>query len=332
MTLKRLPSRRQAPGNILVLGGTGFVGRALCERLVRHAGGGSGSITVPTRQLQRGRGIQFLPTVEVVQADVHDDAQLARLVAGRDAVVNLVARLHGSQDQFQQAHVVLPNRLAQACRQAGVKRLVHVSALGADATAPSVYQRSKAAGEAVLQQSGLDVTLLRPSVIFGQDDRFMNLFARLQAIFPVMPLAHGGARFQPVWVGDVAEAIVQSLQRDDSIGNTFECAGPTVYTLADLVRKAGRWSGHPRPILPLPDALGQLQALVMECLPGTPLLSRDNLASMRRDNVATGQQAGGLADLGISPPTALEAVMPEVLGSHAGPARLDAWRHKAGRS
>lgn len=312
--------------NILVLGGTGFVGRALCEELVRHNGG---VITVPTRQMPRGRHIQMLPGVEVVQADVHDDAELARLVAGRDAVVNLVARLHGSPEQFQKAHVQLPNRLAQACRNASTRRLVHVSALGADASGPSAYQRSKAAAEAVLQQSGLDLTLLRPSVIFGAEDQFINLFARLQAIFPVLPLARGGTRFQPVWVGDVARAIVRALQRDGTVGHTFQCAGPSVYTLSELVRLAGRWSGHPRPILPLPDVLGQLQALAMECLPGEPLLSRDNLASLRVDNLPDGSLPG-LTDLGIEP-TPLEAVMPDVLGGHSGPARLDVWRHKAGR-
>ena len=316
---------------LLILGGTGFLGRALCERLVRAAGGGHGGITVPTRQLQRGRAIQFLPTVLVEQADVHDDAQLARLVAGHDAVINLVGRLHGRQADFQRTHVQLPERLARACHEGGVRRLVHLSALGADSAAPSMYQRSKAAGEAALQQAGLDLTVLRPSVMFGEDDHFMNLFASLQSVFPVMPLARGHARLQPVWVGDVAEAIVRSLERDESIGQTYECAGPTAYTLAELVRLAGRWSGHPRPVLPLPEVLGQLQALSMEILPGDPILSRDNLAALRVDNLPSGRQPG-LANLGIGQPVALEAVMPEVLGHHAGPARLDAWRHKAGRS
>jgi uncharacterized protein YbjT (DUF2867 family) len=313
---------------ILILGGTGFVGSALCEHLVRH--NANTTLTVPTRQRQRGAHIQLLPTVQIVQANVHDDAALARCVAGQDAVVNLVARLHGTPEQFKNAHETLPRRLAQACQQAGVKRLVHVSALGAGAQAPSNYQRSKAAGEAVLHHSGLDLTLLRPSVIFGAADQFINLFAKLQALFPIMPLAGSGTRFQPVWVGDVASAIVHSLHNTSTIGCTFECAGPSVYTLGQLVKMAGQWSGHPRLIFPLPTALGNLQALALECLPGKPLMSRDNLASMQVDNVHV-EGMPGLLELGITP-TAIETVMPEMLNRNAGAARLDAWRSKAGRT
>ncbi|MEO8155118.1 MAG: NAD(P)H-binding protein, partial [Rhizobacter sp.] len=167
--------------SILVLGGTGFVGRTVCEMLVERARGGDGRITVPSRQPQRAKAIQLLPTVEVVSADVHDEAQLARLVAGRDAVINLVAILHGSEAAFQRVHVELPRKLARVCAATGVKRVVHVSALGATENAPSRYLRSKAQGEAALRGASLDLTLLRPSVIFGADDRFINLFAKLQA-------------------------------------------------------------------------------------------------------------------------------------------------------
>ena len=316
--------------NLLLLGGTGFVGRSLCEKRVERARGGEGRITVPSRQPQRAKAIQLLPTVEVVNADVHDEKQLARLVAGRDAVVNLVAILHGSEAAFQHVHVELPRKLARACQAAGVRRVVHVSALGAAANAPSRYLRSKAEGEAVLRAAGLDLTVLRPSVIFGTEDRFLNLFARLQAFFPLMPLAGAGARFQPVWVNDVAQAIVNSLDRRDSIGQTYECVGPRVYTLAELVRLAGRWSGHERPVIPLPAALGQLQAMLMEWLPGEPLMSRDNLASMQVANVASGTHPG-LDALGIQP-TAQEGVLPEWLARGGGPARLDAWRRGAGRA
>jgi uncharacterized protein YbjT (DUF2867 family) len=321
--------------NILVLGGSGFVGSNLCGRWIKHSGGAGGRLAVPTRRPQRARHIQLLPSVEVVPADLHDDAQLARLVQGRDAVVNLVAILHGSASDFQHVHVDLPRRLASACRSAGVRRLVHVSALGAAAEAPSHYLRSKAAGEAVLTTAaelgqGLDLTLLRPSVIFGEHDHFLNLFARLQRVLPVMPLAGHQARFQPVWVEDVAEAIVRCLEDPTTIGDTIECAGPKVYTLGELVRLAGQWSGHPRPILPLPMALGTLQALTMELLPGEPLISRDNLASMRVPNVASGH-GPGLSRLGITP-ASLESVMPPLLGRHNGPARLDPWRARPGQT
>ena len=329
-----LPSQVDPVANVLVLGGSGFVGRSLCEQLVTRNGGADGRITVPSRRPQRAAHLRSLPTLELVDANLHDDAQLAQLVAGRDAVVNLVAVLHGSEAEFQMAHVTLPRRLAAACKAAGVRRVVHVSALGvSDAAAhaaPSRYLRSKTQGERVLREAGLDLTLLRPSVIFGEHDRFINLFARLQAVFPLMPLAGADARFQPVWVDDVARAIVACLERPETMGQTYECVGPTQYSLADLVRLAGRWSGHVRPVLPLPAFAGRLQALVMECLPGEPLMSRDNLDSMRVANVAT-PGAPGLAALGIEA-TAIESVMPAVLGRRAGVARLDPLRRGAGRA
>jgi uncharacterized protein YbjT (DUF2867 family) len=314
--------------NVLVLGGTGFVGRAVCERLVAHQAG-TGTVRVPTRRQMHANRVRALPTVEVVQANVHDDAQLARLMAGVDAVVNLVAILHGSADDFGRVHVQLPQRLAQACKAAGVKRLVHVSALGVGPQAPSNYLRSKTAGEAALRDAGLALTLLRPSVIFGTEDRFLNVFAQLQALAPVIPLAGSDARFQPVWVEDVASAVVHCLAHDDTIGGVFECTGPAVYTLSELVRLAGRWSGHERPQIPLPAFAGRLQATLMELLPGEPLMSRENVDSMKTPNVASGQ-VPGLEALGITA-TPLEAVAPGYLGGAFGRARLERWRAGAGR-
>jgi NADH dehydrogenase len=311
----------------LVLGGTGFVGRAVCEKLFE--GSPQGVIVVPTRRPRHADAVRPLPTVLPLVADVHDDAVLARLLDGCDAVVNLVAILHGSRAEFERVHLALPQRLARACRAAGVRRLVHVSALGVGPGAPSNYLRSKTEGETVLQAAGLALTLLRPSVIFGAQDRFLNLFARLQALAPLMPLAGGDARFQPVWVDDVAQAIVNALAQPASIGQTYECAGPGVYTLSELVHLAGRWSGHERPQFPLPMALGRLQALAMELAPGQPLMSRDNLDSMRVPNVASGRLPG-LEALGITP-TALEAVAPAYLGPQFARARLGRWRALAGR-
>jgi uncharacterized protein YbjT (DUF2867 family) len=307
---------------VLLLGGTGFVGQAVCERLVERSS--AMRLTVATRRLAHAKPVQFLPTVDPVECDVHDDAQLGRLVAGHDAVVNLIAILHGSAAEFDKVHVRLPTRLATACRTAGVRRLVHVSALGVAADAPSNYLRSKAAGEAALQAAGLDLSILRPSVIFGAGDRFLNLFAALQAVAPVMPLAGTDARFQPVWVQDVAEALLRCLERPDSIGQTYECAGPQVFTLAELVRLAGRLCGHERPVLPLPASAGRLQAAVMEMLPGTPLMSRDNVLSMQVPNVATGALPG-LQALGIEP-ASLQAVAPSYLAPGQGVARFNRWR------
>jgi NADH dehydrogenase len=314
---------------ILVLGGTGFVGRAVCARLVNRSGGANGRIVVPTRRAPHGNRVRSLPTVDPVAANVHDESQLARLVAGCDAVINLVAILHGSAADFEHVHVALPRRLAQACRTAGVRRLVHVSALGVGPGAPSNYLRSKTEGEAALAAAGLDLTVLRPSVIFGEEDRFLNVFAQLQGVAPVIPLAGSGARFQPVWVDDVAEAVVRCLDRTDTCGQTYECVGPTIYRLSELVAFAGRWSGQARTQFPLPDFLGRLQAMAMELLPGEPLMSRDNLDSMRVPNVASGT-VPGLAALGITA-AAMEAIAPSYLGSQHARARLDHWRTLAGR-
>ncbi|HEY1129825.1 MAG TPA: complex I NDUFA9 subunit family protein [Roseateles sp.] len=311
--------------SVLVLGGSGFVGRALCEQLLRRLGADV-RITVPTRRLPHAQAVQSLPGVTVLQADVFQD--LPRLLPGHDAVVNLVAILQGSAAAFEHVHVELPRRLAQAMNAAGVRRLVHVSALGVAEHAPSRYLRSKAAGEAVLQVAAqthaLELTLLRPSLVFGDGDRSVNLFARLQRHFPVMPLGGAGARLQPVWVQDLAGALVEALRRREAVGQTYEIAGPRELTLQDLVRLAGRVAGHERPVLRLPRALATLQALAMECLPGEPLLSRDNLASLSVPNVPGGQLPG-LAELGIQA-SSLEAVLPTYLSPDSGVARLDAWR------
>lgn len=309
---------------LLILGGSGFVGRSLCAQLVAREGAADGEIVVPTQHLGRARALNTLPGVTLVAADVHDDAQLRALLPGCDAVVNLVGILHGSEREFEHVHVELPRRLAAACQAAGVRRVVHVSALGAAADAPSRYLRSKAAGEAALQTAGLDLTLLRPSVMFGEADHFLNLFARLQAGFPLMPLASAHAKFQPVWVEDVAAALMACLDSPQTVGLTIECTGPRVYELHELVKMAGHWSGHPRPVFSLPDGLARVQAALLGLLPGEPLVSADNLDSMKVPNVATGRLPG-LQSLGITP-TALEAVAPAYLGTAPNQAHLNHWR------
>lgn len=314
---------------VLVLGGTGFVGRHVCEHLARLGW----RITVPTRRAANAASVQSLPGLTVIEASVHQAADLDRLMPGHDAVVNLVAVLHGDEDRFEKVHVQLPGKIANAMKKAGVQRLVHVSALGADPQAPSMYQRSKAQGETLLQGAGLQLTVLRPSVIFGAEDKFLNLFADLQAVLPFMPLAGSDTRFAPVWVADVAHAVVTCLQKPDTIGQTFELCGPDVMSLGTLVKRAGQWAGvnhgRGRPVIPLPHWVGWLQAWAMEMAPGEPLMSRDNLASMQVDNVASGQLPG-LAALGISAASAA-GVAPGYLG-HRGPrSKLDRWRAGAGR-
>ncbi len=283
---------------VLILGGSGFVGRHLCEHLARLGM----FATVPTRRASHATAVQSLPTVTVVETNIHNEASLRQLLPGHDAVVNLVAILHGNARSFQHVHVDLPRTLARAMQATGVQRLLHVSALGAGTHARSHYQRSKTEGETVLREAGLALTVLRPSVIFGAEDQFLNLFARLQTRLPVVPLAGASTRFQPVWVSDVAEAIVRCLQQPGTVDQTYECAGPEVFTLGELVQLAGRLSGHARPVIGLPLAAGYFQALLMQCLPGPPLMSTDNVHSMETDNVASGT-CPGLAELGIRPAT-----------------------------
>jgi NADH dehydrogenase len=290
-------------------------------------------ITVPTRRAVNASKVQSLPGLTVIEASVHNETDLARLMPGHDAVVNLVAVLHGNEDRFENVHVNLPGKIASAMQKAGVQRLVHVSALGADPQGPSMYQRSKARGEAVLQAAGLQLTVLRPSVIFGAEDKFLNLFADLQSVAPFMPLAGSGTRFAPVWVGDVARAVVTCLQQPTTIGHTYELCGPDVLSLGELVQRAGQWAGvnhgRGRPVMGLPMWVGWLQAAAMELAPGEPLMSRDNLASMKVDNVGSGLLPG-LAALGITA-ASVAGVAPTYLG-HRGPrSRLNRWRSGVGR-
>lgn len=302
---------------ILVLGGTGFVGTHLCEKLAPLGW----TVTVPTRRLDAAQHLLTLPLVEPVEADVHDEDTLRTLLPGHDAVVNLVAILHGSAGAFEHVHVELPRKLARACQASDVRRVVHISALGASLDGPSVYQRTKARGEAVLREAGLELTVLRPSVMFGAEDKFLNMFARLEQSLPLMPLAGAHTRFQPVWVENVAEALVRCLQDRRTIGQTYELCGPDVYTLKELVTLAGQWSGahhgQGRRVVALPQWLARAQAWLMEHAPGTPLMSRDNVASLQVDNVATGSLPG-LSALGITP-APLAGIAPDYLGPHGGP-------------
>ena len=303
------------PKRVVIVGGSGFIGSAIANRLC-EAGV---KVLIPTRRRSRAGHVLLLPNAEVVEADVHDPAALAPLFEDADAVINTVGVLHSRPGtpfgpDFARAHVELPQKIVTACRTAGVARLVHTSALGADANGPSEYQRSKAAGEHAIEAAGPDIawTILRPSVVFGRGDSFLNLFADLARMFPVLPLTGASCRFQPVYVEDVAEAVYQSLTRPDAAGQTFELAGPTVYTLRQLVEYVSALIGKPRPVLGLPEGIGMVQARLMEFAP-QPLMSRDNVRSMRVDNVASGEpQPFGLT------PTALEAVAPGWLGT-AGP-------------
>lgn len=315
---------------VLLLGGSGFIGRHVAARLAAQAR----HVVVPTRNRERARALLTLPTVQVFQADLHDDAQLAALMRGADAVINLVGVLDGGRGSpwgpgFERAHVRLVARIVEAARAAGVRRVLHVSALGVhdggERTLPSMYLRSKAAGERLLREADdLQWTVFRPSVVFGPGDSLIERFAKLQRWLPVIAVGRVDARLQPVWVGDVARAIANSLDGQVTVHRCYELAGPEVWSLRDLIRFAGELSGYRRPVIGLPDALGRLQAMLLELAPGALHMTRDNFASLSIDNVAGGPIA---AELRIEP-TPLAAIAPSYFDEHE--LRLAEERRRAG--
>jgi NADH dehydrogenase len=317
------------PPIIAVLGGSGFIGQALCAHLARQSLGTARTLRVITRSREKAKSLWSLPGVEILEADVQQEAALADALEGVSAVVNLVGVLQSRSGrpwgpEFDESHVRLASRLARCMTRQGVRRLIHISALGASDQAPSMYLRSKAAGEAALRGTlNLELTILRPSVVFGPGDQFLNLFAKMQAVLPLVPLASAPANFQPFYVGDLVRIITRCLQSAETRGKVYECVGPEVLSLYEIVHWAGFYSGHPRPIFPLPDGLAWLQALIMEHLPGRPLLSRDNLASASVPNIGQGPMS---AELGITSPVSLHAIAPAMLGGQTPRGRLMARR------
>lgn len=307
---------------VLVTGGSGFIGTHVVHKLV-EAGW---HVTVPTRRRSRSMHLLPLPNVLVVEASLNSDADLRSLMTGQDAVVNLIGLLHGRSGQpaaygpdFANAHIELPKRIADACvsgngRHEGGRRMIQISALGVTVdgkrSLPSRYLRSKAACEQSLSSMlGLDLTIMRPSVVFGREDKFLNLFASLLAIAPLMTLPKADAKFQPIWVEDLARAVVVALSNTQAIGKTYDLVGPKVYTLRELVQLCGQFSGNNRPLIGLPDWLGRLQAMAIEFAPGAPLMSRDNFDSMKVDNIS---KVGFSPDFGFLP-ASLDAIAPTYL-------------------
>lgn len=317
--------------NVLLIGGSGFVGgwiaSCLSQRGVR--------VTIPTRRRENTKQLIMLPTVDMIEANVHDAQTLGELMRGQDAVINLVGILHDRDSQlpygkgFAAAHVDLPRSIIATMQQTGVRRLVHMSALNAAVDGTSEYLRSKGAGEAVVQaaMNELDITVFRPSVIFGPGDAFLNMFAKLLKLFPVFPLGGGTARFQPVFVGDVATVFCDSLDDRNSFARTYDLCGPRVYTLRELVEYTGRLIGKHRTIVDLGmGGWAYLQAGLLWLLPNPPM-SPDNLRSMETDSVSDGTRNPPAWQ-----PKALEAVAPTYLSpAEIGQFRLDRYRLRAGR-
>lgn len=278
---------------LLILGGSGFLGHHLLPKLSKAGH----RVTVLTRNRESHRELALVPNVTLRNANVHDPDTLARFLEGQDGVINLVGILNQSGgDTFESVHVELTEKLIDACRRTGVRRLLQMSALKAGQGA-SDYLKSRGRAEAAIRNSGLDWTLLESSVIFGRDGGLTKRFGDLLKLMPVLPLPRPHARMAPVYVDDVAEAIVRLLQRESSVGQTLELYGPETLELIDIVRKIARALGKRRWVIGMPDALGRIQASVAGLLPGKPF-SRDNFLSLRTDSVGT---RDGLGQLGIEP-------------------------------
>jgi NADH dehydrogenase len=309
--------------HICIIGGSGFVGRHLTARLIKTGH----QVRVLTRRREAHRDLLVLPGLQLVECNVFDTQALVEQLRGMDAVINLVGILNERRrSDFQRAHVTLSKNIIEACRSANISRLLHMSALKADAeNGPSRYLRSKGEAEAaVLAATDLQVTVFRPSVIFGPDDQFLNRFAHLLALAPgVFPLACAEARFAPVYVEDVAETFVLALDNAKTFSQAYDLCGPKPYSLRQLVDYVAELSGHHRYIINLGDRLSWLQGWVMEHLPGKPF-SRDNYLSTRVNSLCK-SQFPAVFDI---TPTSIEAVVPRYLGNQDVNGRFNALRRR----
>lgn len=300
---------------VCILGGTGFVGRWLTAHLVDQGY----RVRVLTRHRLRHRDLLVLPALQLKEADVHDPAQLKAQLNGCHSVINLVGILNEKGNDgsgFRHVHVDFPEKVAQTCLDTGIKRLLHMSALKADANqGSSYYLRSKGEGEArvlALAEQGLQVTIFRPSIIFGPGDNFFNRFGGLLKFSPfIFPLACPEARFAPVYVRDVAQAFIRTLPDKNSFGQSYELCGPKIYTLKQLVEYTAKVLDLRRRVIGLSDKWSRFQADIFEHLPGKPF-SKDNYASLQTPSLC---QQNGLSELGIEPST-VEAIVPGYLGQH----------------
>jgi uncharacterized protein YbjT (DUF2867 family) len=306
---------------ITVFGGTGFIGRHLVRRLAARGA----RVLVTSRNPSRGGHLQPMGRVGqivVERVDLASDQALARALAGASGVVNLIGMLHETRRRrFEEVHGALPGRIARAAADAGIERMVQLSAIGADPDSASAYARSKAEGERRVREALPSAVIVRPSIVIGPEDSFFNRFAEMARWLPALPLIGGGKTlFQPVYVGDVADAIVAGLQRPDAAGQTYELGGPQVYSFAELMRYMLDVLGRRRLLVPVSFGMAALKARFFELLP-VPPLTRDQVELLKTDNVVA-DGAKGLADLGLAP-TPIELIVPEYLARYrAGPARM----------
>jgi len=301
-------------GRATVLGGSGFIGRYIVQRL---AAKGTVVAVVSRHASDAGflRPLGDVGQIALIDAGLGDEARLVAAVAGADAVICSVGILYERGRQtFDAVHVQGPALLARLAQAAGVKRFVHISALGADVDSPSAYARSKAEGEAAVRAGFPGATILRPSIVFGPEDGFFNRFAVLALYLPALPLIGGGmTRFQPVYVGDVADAAVAALDRHEAPGRIYQLGGPRIYTFKELMELMLREIRRRRALINIPFALARFEAFFLERLPGA-ILTRDQVKLLERDNVVA-PGSPGLGDLGITP-TAVELVLPTYLEAY----------------
>jgi uncharacterized protein YbjT (DUF2867 family) len=311
---------------IVVLGGAGFVGRCLVAKL-DEAGY---QVIVLTRRRESAKHLILLPNVQVEECYLPNTHALKDALKGCDAVINLVGILHeDGKSTFEAMHHQLPRRVAQICEELGIKRLLHMSALQANKYAPSQYLKSKATGEAAINEFSkkLDITIFKPSVIFGRGDSFINLFANLVKFLPVIFLAKPDAKFQPIWVEDVAQCFVNALENTTTYGKSYELGGPQIYTLKELVQKVMDILGKHRPIIGLNHTLSMAQAFMLELMP-IKLMTRDNIRSMQVDSVCAAPIS---VELDVVP-TSLDTIVPEYLLNASPRAAYDGFRSAAGRA
>ncbi|WP_184723533.1 complex I NDUFA9 subunit family protein [Caulobacter sp.] len=302
-------------GLVTVFGGTGFVG----SQVVRALAKAGHRVRVAVRQpnlAYRMRMLGDVGQIEVFQANVRNPASVARALDGAEACVNLVGVLWESgRQKFQSVHVMAAQTVAQAAAKAGVKQLVHVSALGAKADSESKYFRTKAEGEQAVRAAFPGATIVRPSLVFGVDDKFFNKFAQIAALSPIMPVVGAETRIQPVFVGDVAAAIAKTVASPAAVGVTYELGGPAIFTMREIMQLVLTETGRNRPLVALPSPiaglLGSLGDLQGSIIPWAPPLTTDQVEMLKTDNVADGGLPG-LAELGVAG-TAVEAVVPSYL-------------------
>ncbi|MCE9632827.1 MAG: complex I NDUFA9 subunit family protein [Methylophilales bacterium] len=308
---------------VCVLGGSGFIG----SHIVHHLDKAGFDVKVLTRRRESSKHLILLPKVTVIECQIMSDMALRHALSGCDAVINLVGILHQDRHAtFEAIHSELPRRLVGLCKELGINRFIQMSALHASSAAPSMYLRSKAVGEAAVKVSQLNWTIFRPSVVFGEGDSFLNLFARMAKLTPIIPLAVPNARFQPIWVEDLAKVIAASVDDLHTYHQSYDLCGPTIYTMRELVAFAAKAVGANPRIIGLNQRLSYLQAMCMEWLP-IKLMSRDNLRSTEIDSISTEPFP---ALFGIMP-TSLEAVAPHYLSGTTPRANYLRYRVTAGR-